>query len=221
VLDCLCNSPRLQSLDLCENNFTSNDAYVSFLRSLNLTSLQSLTVKNWDMHEIAFLVEIFDKLALTHFSIHDVCFHEAGWRSLLQEISKKCSMLTSLEFKYILWWGLEDEESVGVEFALELAQFLKDNPNILATNMKTYFGDNYDDGNDDIVYMTHLAPILEHNRLLKNLKGLKERENYEVHGFLVLEAIGARFATKVSGCYTMLKANADVLVSFLSLYDEP
>jgi len=221
VLDCLRNSPRLQSLELFENNFTSNDAYASFLRSLNSTSLQSLTVQNWDMREIAFPVEIFDKLALTHFSIHDVCFNEAGWRSLLQEISKKCSTLTSLEFKYILWWGSDDEQVAGGEFALELAQFLKDNPNILATNTKTYFGDDYDDGNDDILYTTHLAPILEHNRLLNNLKGLKERENYEVRGFLVSEAIGALFATKVSSCYTMLKANADVLVSFLPSYNEP
>jgi len=36
-----------------------------------------------------------------------------------------------------------------------------------------------------------------------------------------LEAIGAWFATKVSSCYTMLKANADVLVSFLPSYNEP
>jgi len=68
VLDCLHNSHRLKFLELCENNFTSNDAYASFLRSLNLTSLQSLTVQNWDKHEIAFPVEIFDKLALTNFS---------------------------------------------------------------------------------------------------------------------------------------------------------
>jgi len=104
-----------------------------------LTSLQSLTVQNWDMHDIAFLVEIFDNLAPTHFSKHHVCFHEVSWRTLLQKISQ-CTMLTSLEFKYILWWHSEDKELAGAEFALKLAQFLKDNPDILATNTKSYFG---------------------------------------------------------------------------------
>jgi len=49
---------------------------------------------------------------------------------------------------------------------------------------------------------------------------LKERENNEVCSFLVLEAIGTWFVIKISSCYTMLKLNADVLVSFLSPYNE-
>jgi len=215
VLDCLRNSPRLQSLTVCDKNFASNDAYANFVRSLNSTVLRSLTIQDYDIRHVAFPVEIFEKLALKHFSMYDVCFHEAGWRNLLQVIPK-CRTLISLEFKYILWWGSEDEELAGVEFALEWAQCLKHNPNILSTNSQSYFSDDHNDGNDDILYTTYLAPILEHNRLLQNLKILKERENYEVRGFLVSEAIGTKLAGKVSGCYTMLKANVDVLVSFLS-----
>jgi len=219
VLDSLRNSQRLQSLELCRENFTSNDAYASFVRSLNSTSLRSLTIQDWDMRENAFPVEIFEKLALTHFTLLRVSFHEAGWRNLLQEIAK-CRTLMSLEFKYISWRGLGDEELAGVGFALELAQFLKDNPNILATNTKFYFCNNDEDDadadNDDILYTTHLAPILEHNRLIKNLRTLKEKANYEVRGFLVAEAVGTRFAGDLSSCYTMLKANVDILVSYLS-----
>ncbi len=152
-------------------------------------------------------------------SMLHVSFHEASWRIFLQEIAK-CRTLMSLEFKYISWRGLGDEELAGVGFALELAQFLKDNPNILATNTKFYFCNNDEDDadadNDDILYTTHLAPILEHNRLIKNLRTLKEKANYEVGGFLVAEAVGTRFAGDLSSCYTMLKANVDILVSYLS-----
>jgi len=225
VLDCLCNSPGLQSLELWGENFTSNGAYASFINSLKSTSLlRSLTIGGWHFrqHDVAFPVEIFQNLSLTHFTLKDVAFHEAGWRKLLQEIPK-CTTLTSLEFKDIDWWGSRhDEKLAEVEFALKVAQFLKDNPNILATTTKYYFGDDCDDDDGDdegILYTTHLAPVLEHNHLLKNLKTLK-RENYEVRGFLVSEAIGTRFATKVSSSYTMLKANVDVLVSFLSSYNE-
>jgi len=66
------------------------------------------------------------------------------------------------------------------------------------------------------VYTTHIAPILEHNRLIQNLKTFKERGNYQERGFLVAEAVGTRFAKKVSSCYTILKSNVDVLVSYLS-----
>jgi len=216
VLNSLRNSPRLQSLALCSQNFTSNDDCASFVRSLNSTSLRHLTIEMWDFsNDIAFPIEIFQNLSLTHFSLKDTTFDEAGWKNLLQEIPK-CRTLVSLEFKYIVWWGSEDEELAAVEFAGEWAQFSKHNPNILTINSGSYLSDDYNDSNDDILYMTHLAPIIEHNRLLQNLKTLKESENYEVRSFLVSEAIGTRFAGKVSSCYTMLKGNMDVFVSFLS-----
>ncbi len=194
VLDSLCNSPRLQSLEVCENNFTSLVAYAGFVNSLHSTSLRSLTITDYDIRDLAFPVEIFEKLALTHFSMDRVSFCESGWRSLLQAIPK-CKTLISLEFKDILWWDSEDDEVAQVAFAMELAQFLKDNTNILTTNKKSYFGDHSYNGNGGILYTTYLAPILEHNRLIKNLKTLEERENYEVRGFLAAEVVGTRFAS--------------------------
>jgi len=121
---------------------------------------------------------------------------------------------------YILWWGSEDKELAGVKFALKLAQFLKDNPNILATNTKSYFGN--DMMMTTMAFCTQLTWLpFWNNCLVKNLKTVKERENYEMHSFLVSEAIGSWFATKVSSCYTMLKANVDVLICFLSSYNKP
>jgi len=73
-----------------------------------------------------------------------------------------------------------------------------------------------DDDEEDDLYTTYLAPVLEHNCLRHNLKTLKEREKYEVRGCLVSEAVGTGFAENVSSCYTVLKANLDVLVSSLS-----
>jgi len=221
MLDCLRNIPRLQSLELCAENFTSKVAYASFVRSLNSTSLRRLTISGWNFYrDVPFPVEIFQNLSLTHFSFKDVTFSEVGWRNLLQEIPK-CKTINSLGFEFISWWGSIFEELARVEFALELAHFLKHNQNIISTNTKTYFNDERDYAHaDDILYTTYLAPVLEHNRLLQNLKMLKERENYEVRGFLVSEAVGTRFAGKVSHCYTMIKGNMDVLVSFLSSHNE-
>jgi len=215
VLDCLRNSPRLQSLGLCDENFTSNEAYSSFVGSLNSTSLRSLTIWDWNMREDAFPVGIFEKLALTHFSMLHVSFDEAGWKNLLQGITK-CQTLISLEFKCITWQRSGYEEISGAGMALALAQFLKENPNILAINSKSYFRYDADDDDDDILYTIHLAPILEHNRLIKNLRSLKVNGNDKVRGFLVAEAVGTRFARDLSSCYTLLKANVDVLVSYLS-----
>jgi len=57
-------------------------------------------------------------------------------------------------------------------------------------------GDYFDVGKckDDVVYTTHIAPILEHNQLILNLNTLRERGNYRERGFLVSVAVGTRFA---------------------------
>jgi len=153
-------------------------------------------------------MEIFQNLSLMHFSMTFPTFNEASWRSLLQEIPK-CPTLISLEFRHIAWCGSEYHFNMP-EIVVQLAQFLKNNPNILATNTMLYFYDH-----NDGLYERHIAPILEHHHLTKNLKILKERESYQVRGFLVAEAVGTRFPTKVSICYIILQANMDVLVSYL------
>jgi len=112
---------------------------------------------------------------------------------------------------------------VELEFAVDFAQLLKHCPNILFTNTTEFFfdigddvddDDPYDDGSE--LYATRFAPILEHNRLTNNLITLRRRENSHVRGFLVAEAIATRSTKKFSSCYTVLKANVDVLVSYLS-----
>jgi len=227
VLAGVLNSPRLQSLVLCSENFANHDSYAAFLSSLKSTSLRKLAIQGWNSrHDVAFPVEMFQNLPLTRFALKEPTFHEAGWKRLLQEIPK-CTTLDSLEFWYIKWWGSEDRDTAVVEFAMALAQFLKNNPNILTANTKDYMSDEYDDDYDggdinyEVVYTTYIGPILEHNRLIKYLKTLKDRGNYKERGFLVAEAVGTRFATKVSCCYTILKANVDVLVSYLSSTDLP
>jgi len=223
MLDCLLdNSPGLQSLELCDDNFV-DDEYSFFMSSLHSSSLRSLTIHGWNFREIDFPMEVFQNLALTHFSILFPTFDEEDWRKLLPEISK-CATLRSLEFKYIEWWGSQERDIAAVEFALEMAQFLKNNPNIVSTNTNDFMSDDYnDDGKDDVIYTTYMALILEHHRLqmehrclTENLKSFKQRGNYKVRGFLVAEAVGTRYATKVSSCYTMLRMNMDVLVSYLS-----
>jgi len=54
------------------------------------------------------------------------------------------------------------------------------------------------------MYTTHIASILEHYRLINNLKRFEERGNYKERGFLVAEAVETQIATKVSGCHTVL-----------------
>jgi len=213
VLNCLHNNPRLQSLGLCPKNFTSMDDYASFVSSLNSTSLRSLTIENWDFRKVAFPVEVFQNLSLMHFNLKVPTFDEPSWKNLLQEIPK----CTTLEFEYIHWQILGGKELVAAEFVLQLAQFLKDNPNIVVFNLLTFNGTLVFNDN---LYTAHLGPILEDNHLTKNLKMLKEMENYKVHGFLVSEALGTWYATKVSSCYRILKENVDVLVSFLSSDNE-
>jgi len=139
-----------------------------------------------------------------------VSFTEAGWKSIRQELPK-CKTLDRLKFLNIEWWCSNKKEA---EFAAEFAQLLKDSPNILFTNTRNFF-DNGDD-DDDVLYTTHIAPILQHNCLIKNLAILKIKENYQVHGFLVAEAVGRQLAKKPSCCYTVLKVNVDVLVAYLT-----
>jgi len=219
VLDGLRNSPGLQSLAICSENFREDDdeAYAGFLSSLNSTALRRLTIHGWDFRrDVAFPMEIFQNLSLTHFSMINPTFNEASWRTLLQEIPK-CTTLISLEFEHVDWWGSKERDDAVLEFSIDFAQFLKNNPNIVSTN-KRFMGNDYDvfAANGDIVYNTHIAPILEYNCLMKNLKTLKERGNDKERGFLVAEAVGTRSATKVSSCYPILKANMDVLVSCIS-----
>ncbi len=222
MLISLRNSPGLQSLALCSENFADDyDKYGGFLSSLNSTtstSLRILTIHGWNSPlNVDFPVEIFQNLSLTHFSLRFTALNEASWKNLLKEIPK-CTTLVSLEFGNIEWWGSEERDIAAVEFAVELALFLKNNPNILYTNKKDFMAEDVGiiGGKDDVVYTTHIAPILEHNRLIQNLKTFKERGNYQERGFLVAEAVGTRFAKKVSSCYTILKSNVDVLVSYLS-----
>jgi len=191
---------------------------LSSLNSTTSTSLRILTIHGWNFcRNVDFPMEIFQNLSLTHFSLKDPTFDEASWKTLLQEIPN-CATLVSLEFWNIEWWGSEERDNAAVEFAIELAQFLKNNPNIVTTNKKYFMHVDliHDEGEDDVVYTTYIAPILEHNRLIQNLKTFKERGNYQERGFLVAEAVGTLFASKVSSCYTILKANVDVLVSYLS-----
>ncbi len=222
MLISLRNSPGLQSLALCSENFDDDfDKYGGFLSSLNSTtstSLRILTIHGWNFRlNVDFPMEIFQNLSLTHFSLKFPTLNEASWKNLLKEIPK-CTTLVSLEFGNIEWWGSEERDIAAVEFAVELALFLKNNPNIVSTNKKDFMANDFDidEGEDDVVYTTHIAPILEHNRLIQNLKAFKERGNYQERGFLVAEAVGTRFASKVSSCYTILKANVDVLVTYLS-----
>jgi len=212
----------LQSLTLCSENFEDFEDYGDFLSSLSSTtssSLRILTIQGWYSTEVAFPVEIFQNLSLTHFAFKFPTFDEASWKNLLQEIPK-CSTLISLEFWNIEWWGSQQRKIAAVEFAMEVAQFLRNNPTILFTNKKGFIGIDFDgDGEDDVAYTTYIAPILEYHRLIVNLKTLRERGNYQVRGFLVAEAVGTRFAGKFSSCYTIVKANVDVLVSYLSSRD--
>jgi len=66
---------------------------------------------------------------------------------------------------------------------------------------------------DDVVYTTHIALILEHNRLKQNLKTLRERGGARFCGF---GSDWNAVCRKVSSLYTMLKANVDVLLAHLS-----
>jgi len=227
VLDGLCNSPGLQSLALCSKNFADGAAaddensYAGFLRSLNSTnrsssSLRILILQGWNFRKVAFPVEIFQNLSLTQFSLKEPTLTETGWKNLLQEIPK-CKTLVSVEFWYLDWWGSKKRDKAALEFALELAQFLKQNPNIVSTNKREYItGDdiNNDNDKDDIVYTKHIGPILEHNRLIQNLKRIDETVSYGERGFLMSEAVGRQYATNLSSCYTIVKANMDVLVSY-------
>ncbi len=149
-----------------------------------------------------------------------VSFDEASWKSMRQEIPK-CKTLVSLGFSGIDWWSCHLKKVAEVEFAVDFVQLLKDCPNILFTNTMTFFYHDFrgpfDDGSE--LYATHFAPILEHNRLTKHLIALKGKENYQVRGFLVAEAVGRQYATKPSSCYRILKENVDVLVSYLSSDD--
>jgi len=216
VLDSLRNSPGLQSLTLCSENFDDDyEDYGDFLSSLNSTtstSLRILTIHDWNCRNVDFPMEIFQNLSLTQLSLKFPVFDEASWKNLLQEIPK-CATLVSLEFWYIEWWGSEERDNAAVEFAIELAQFVKNNPNIVSTNKKEFIADDFDnEGKDDVVYTTHIAPILEHNRLIQNLKTFKVRGNYQDRGFLVAEAVGTRFASEVSSCYTILKSNVSIFI---------
>jgi len=160
-------------------------------------------------------VQIFSKLLLTEFHVENARFNEAGLKSIRQALSK-CKTLNRLEFSNIAWRS-DEYVCVEGEFLIKFEQLLQDNPNILFTNTKGFFYNVYfydDDGRDDEEYTILFAPILEHNRLLKNLTILKRKENYQVRGFLVAEAVGRRFAKKPSSSYTVLKANVDVLVSY-------
>jgi len=205
----------MQSLVLSHSNFKSFDDFACFVSSLHSCSLQSLRIHYWDFNHAAFPVEIFHKLLLMEFHMSVVYFTEAGWKSIRQEIPK-CKTLKSLKFSSIGWWSTK-KKVAELEFAVDFAQLLKNCPNILFTNTTDFFDDDddsYDDGSE--LYATYFAPILEHNRLLKNLSTLRRRENSQVRGFLMAEAMGRHFADKPSSCYTVLKANADVLVSYLS-----
>jgi len=105
-------------------------------------------------------------------------------------------------------------------FADEFVQLLKDNANIVYTNTTAFFraenDKNYNKDDHDVLYTTHFAPVLEHNRLTKDMEILKGTVNNKVRGFLVAELIGRWSCNKPSSCYTVLKANVDVLVSCLS-----
>jgi len=147
----------------------------------------------------------------------DVYFNEAGWKSICQELPK-CKTLNSLEFSSIGWWSSNKKEVAASEFAVKFAQLLKYCPNILFTNETEFFCDDDDDDDDyddNVLYQTHFSPIPEHNRLTKNMITLRKKENYQVRSFLVAEAVGTRFAKKPSSCYTVIKANVDVLVAYL------
>jgi len=221
VLNSLRNNLQLQSLELCSKNFKSFNDFAAFVSSLHSSSLRKLTIFNWDFRRAAFPVEIFHKLLLMEFHVKAVDFTKAGWKSCRQDIPK-CKTLNVLSFSSIMLWNSRKKKNAKVEFAVELAQLLKDSPNILSTTkgrMFSYYFDRDDDDNDkhdSVLYATHFAPILEHNRLTRNLIALRKKENDQVRGFLVAEAIGTRFAQKPSSCYTVLKANVDVLVSYLS-----
>jgi len=215
--DSLRDSLKLQSLFLSPRNFLSFDDFSRFVSSLHSSSLRRLTIHRWDFRRTALPVQIFSKLLLTEFHMLDPCFDEAGWKSIQQALSK-CKTLNRLEFSYIEWCSDDNKYKKG-EFAIIFAQLLKDNPNILFTNTRRFFFSldcfNFD-ARDDELYTIYFAPILEHNRLLKNLTIFKRKENYQVRGFLVAEAVGRLFAKKPSSCYTVLKANVDVLISYLT-----
>jgi len=143
-------------------------------------------------------------------------FNEAGWKSFRQEIPK-CKTLEKVELLKIWLWDCNNKDVAKNDFAVDFAQLLKNSPNILFTNKRNFFYDEHDkDDDDNVLYTTRIAPILEHNRLLKNLAILKRKGNYRVRSFLVAEAVGRRFAQKPSRCYTVLKANVDVLVAYLT-----
>jgi len=127
-------------------------------------------------------------------------------------------------FTAILECGVVGIEIAADEFTMKVAQFLQNNLTILFTNKKGFIDDIYDDdsdgdGEDDVAYTAYIAPILEYHSLTVNLKTLRERGNYQVRGFLVAEAVGTRFAGNISSCYTIVQANVDVLVSYLSSRD--
>jgi len=175
VLNSLRNNLQLQSLDLCARNFESFNDFAAFVSSLHSSSLRNLKIHDWDFRRAAFPVEIFHKLLLTKFQMYVVHFTKAGWTSIRQEIPK-CTTLNSLEFFSIVLWNSGNKEA-KFKFAVELAQLLKDSPNILSTNQKmfAYFPGCYDDSDKNgssVLYATHFAPILEHNRLTKNLIAL-------------------------------------------------
>jgi len=219
--DSLRDSLQLQTLALELLNFMSSfDHFAGFVRSLHSRSLRSLKFYYWDFRRAAFPVEIFHKLLLTELYVGCVFFTEAGWKSIRQELPK-CKTLEKLEVVVIGWCGCYEKEFAEVQVAVEFAELLKDSPNILVTNTREFFYDNDEDedddnAEDDELYTTHIAPILQHNRLIKNLTILKRKENYQVRGFLVAEAVGRQFANKPSCCYTVLKANVDVLVAYLA-----
>jgi len=220
VQDCLRNS-LLQSLVLRPQNFISFDHFAAFVGSLHSSSLRKLKVYDWHFYEAAFPVQIFSKFLLMEFYMWGVSLHEAGWKSMRQEIPK-CKTLESLGIMDIEWWG---SNKTAAEVTVEFAQLLKDCPNILYANPTGFYNSEDDDivddeGYEDVQYTIHYAPILEHNRLIKNLTRLKKDENCQVRGFLVAEVIGRRFAQKPSSCYTVLKANVDVLVSYYHSSDE-
>jgi len=220
VLDSVHNSVKLQTLVLYPQNFISFDDYAGFLKSLHSSSLGKMIINGWDFRRAAFPVEIFHNLSLLELSMCDVYFTEAGWQSMRQEIPQS-KTLHLLEFVDIGWWGSGKKEDAAAGFAVEFAQLLKDNANIVLTNKTAFFRDendcNHNKDDPDVLYTTHFAPILEHNRLTRKLKTLKG--NIKVRGFLVAEVIGRRFCKKPSGCYAVLKANVDVLVSYF-LSDE-
>jgi len=71
VLDSLRNDPGLLSLEVFAENCTSHDHYATFVRSLQSSTLQRLTIIGWDFRLLDFPMEIIDKLSLMHFSMTD------------------------------------------------------------------------------------------------------------------------------------------------------